>query len=137
MTPEALAQTHARAFAPLRGWSAQEFRDLLDSPHVFQVSHNNAFALGRVIAGEAELLTIAVPAECQRQGLGRHCLLAFESRARALGATSSFLEVAEDNDAALALYRVAGYRQIARRMNYYSRPDGEKVSALIMRHDFS
>lgn len=133
MTPEELAQTHARAFAgPSRGWSAQEMADLLQSPLVFAVGDARAFALGRAIADEAELLTLASDPGHRRKGLARACLAAFEATAQARGARTAFLEVAADNTGALALYHAAGYAQTALRKGYYTRPDAAPVDALIL-----
>lgn len=121
MTPEALATIHARAFAGQgRAWSAMEFADLLADPGAFVTGNSHAFALGRVVAGEAELLTIATDPACRRAGHARACLAAFEAVARARGAETVFLEVAEDNAAALGLYRGAGFAQMARRKGYYA-----------------
>ncbi len=134
MTAEEMAALHARAFAGQgRAWSAQEFADLLENAHVFSVGGTRSFAVGRVVADEAELLTIATDPQMQGQGLGRACLLRYESLAVAKGATSFFLEVADDNAPALALYRRAGYQEAARRRGYYHVPDGRRLDALILR----
>jgi ribosomal-protein-alanine N-acetyltransferase len=133
MTPEALAVTHARAFAGVdRGWSSAEFAALLQSPGVFAVGDDRAFALGRVIAGEAELLTLATDSGVRRQGRARAALAAFEAEARARGAARAFLEVAEDNAAARGLYAVAGWEIIARRAAYYPRTAGPAADALVL-----
>ena len=132
MTPETLARLHAAAFTHPRPWSAQEFASLLDSPHVFAVGDARAFALGRVIADEAELLTIATDPAHRLQGLGRATLTAFHDAARARGATSAHLEVAADNTAANALYTAAGYAQTGLRPGYYNRPGARPVDALLL-----
>ncbi|MFU8776875.1 MAG: GNAT family N-acetyltransferase [Roseovarius sp.] len=134
MTPEILATCHARAFADSgRAWSAGEFATLLDSAFVFALGDARAFVLGRVIADEAEVLTLAADPDHRRKGLGRACLAVFDATARARGAATAFLEVAADNTPALALYRAAGYRETARRAGYYARGHGPKVDALILR----
>ena len=56
------------------------------------------------------------------------------SRAVALGAGAIFLEVGEDNPAAIALYRQAGFEPVGRRPAYYRRKRKQPVAALIMRH---
>jgi len=133
MTPEAMAATHARAFAGHgRAWSAPEFRALLQSDHVFSTGDAHAFALGRVVLDEAELLTLATDPAHRRAGRARACLTAFEAQAAARGAVSAFLEVAEDNAPALALYRAANYREMGRRKGYYTAPDGTPVDALVL-----
>jgi len=137
LTPAAMAALHGRAFlGQSRGWSETEFAELLDSPHVFVIGDARAFALGRVIADEAELLTIATDPDCLRQGLGRACLAAYETQAVARRARISFLEVAADNAAARALYEKTGYREASRRAEYYRR-DTDAVDALILRRCLS
>lgn len=137
MTPETLAATHARAFAGQgRGWSAAEFAALLDSPHVFAAGDARAFALGRVIADEAELLTLATDPAHRRAGLARAALTAFEAEARTRGAARGFLEVAADNAAARALYAAARWRDCARRPAYYPRAGGPAADALILEKPF-
>lgn len=133
MTPESMAATHARAFAGHeRAWSATEFRDLMQSDHVFHCGDARAFALGRAVADEAEILTLATDPAHRRTGLARDCLRAFETQAAARGATSAFLEVAEDNAPARALYRAAGYVETGRRKGYYTSATGCAVDALLL-----
>nr|WP_299847664.1 GNAT family N-acetyltransferase [uncultured Roseovarius sp.] len=133
MTPDEMASLHARAFEGQgRAWSAREFTDLMSSSRVFTVGDARAFALGRVIADEVELLTLATDPDLRRQGLGRACLRAYETAAGAQGANMSFLEVARDNAAARALYLAEGYAEVACRACYYRRPDGGQVDALIL-----
>lgn len=129
MTPEAMAALHARAFeGKARAWGAAEFEGLLESGHVFVVGGNRAFALGRALAGEAELLTLATDPDLRSLGLGRAALIAFEEAARGRGANRAFLEVAADNAPARALYRSRGFEEIARRAAYYR----QGVDALIL-----
>ncbi|SHI99579.1 ribosomal-protein-alanine N-acetyltransferase [Shimia gijangensis] len=132
MTPEDLAALYQSAFADSRGWSAQEFTELLASPFCFVVGGENGFAIGRVIADEAELLTIATHPPQQRTGFGRQSLLAFQTHAAARGATTVFLEVAADNTRAIALYESEGWAQTALRKRYYARSGGIFVDALIL-----
>lgn len=131
MTPEALARVHAAAMAD-RPWSAAEFRGLLTSPSVFLVAGGGAFALGRAVADEAELLTLATPPDLRRRGLGRARLADFERQSAWRGARQAWLEVAEDNAAALALYRASGWTVAGRRHGYYPRAGAEAVDALLM-----
>lgn len=133
MTPEALARIHAQAFSSTRAWSAAEFRGLLDQPGMVLTGDDRAFALLRVTLDEAEVLTVATAPEHRRKGLARAVLAQAETAAQALGAAVIFLEVAEDNDAARALYAQAGYAQIGRRPGYYLPKDAAPVAALVLR----
>lgn len=133
MTPDTLADIHARAFAgQSRGWSAEEFSRLLSSDTGFVVGGAAAFAVGRIVADEAEILTLARDPDVRGQGLGKKILEDFEQNAAQRGASRIFLEVAETNAPALRLYRDAGYAEIARRAAYYTRPDGARADALIL-----
>ena len=131
MTPEALARLHRAAMQRDRPWSAEEFAALLDSPH-FLCALPGAFALGRAVADEAELLMLATDPARQRRGLGRRALAAYEAEAARRGARLSLLEVAEDNTPALRLYEAAGYRESGRRPGYYARPGATGAAALLM-----
>jgi ribosomal-protein-alanine N-acetyltransferase len=129
VTPDDLAALHARAFAPVRGWTAQEFASLSTSPHVTLLSRSGGFALVRTVAGEAELLTLAVDPDRRRRGIAEALLREWMSNSTA---QIGHLEVAEDNAAALALYRKLGFAASGRRKSYYSRPGAPAVDALLM-----
>jgi ribosomal-protein-alanine N-acetyltransferase len=131
VTPADLARLHAQAFISPRPWTEAEFAEILASTGAFLVTDSEAFALGRVIADEAELLTIAVPAHARRSGAGLRLMQAFAANSAALGARTGFLEVAADNIAALALYHRHGWAEAGRRRLYYARPEGA-VDALIL-----
>ncbi|WP_291731241.1 GNAT family N-acetyltransferase [Leisingera sp. F5] len=136
LTPEKMAATHAAAFTQSRPWHAAEFASLLDSPLVFAAGDARCFALVRVIADEAELLTIATDPAHQRQGLARRCMADWESAVRDRGAAEVFLEVAEDNAPAQALYRACGFAECGRRAGYYRRIGTKAADALLMRKAF-
>lgn len=134
MTPPDLAALHARCFATPRPWNAAEFAAFLADPLVFLlVESDAAFLLGRAVAGEAELLTLAVAPEARRRGLGRKLVDRFLYQARLRGAETALLEVADDNAAAGALYAAAGFVRAGRRRGYYSGPDGQERDALVLR----
>ncbi|MGR3760412.1 GNAT family N-acetyltransferase [Roseobacteraceae bacterium NS-SX3] len=133
LDPAALAATHRAAFTQSRPWSADEFAALLGSPLTFAAGDTRCFALARVVADEAELLTIATRLGHQRQGLARAVMAAWQAEAARRGAAKAFLEVAEDNAPALALYRGCGYLEAGRRPGYYPRAGAMPAAALLMR----
>lgn len=89
------------------------------------------FVLVRTVADEAEILTIAVLPEFRGQGIGRLLVERASDLAASAGARSLFLEVAEDNRAARALYRAAGFVIAGHRRGYYRRA-GRAVDALVL-----
>lgn len=133
MTAEELAGLHARCFVTPRPWDAAAFAGFLGDPLVFVlVEGDAAFLLGRAVAGEAELLTLAVAPEARRRGLGRKLVARFLYQARLRGAETAFLEVAADNAAAMTLYARAGFARAGLRRGYYRTPEGAAVDAVVM-----
>lgn len=128
-----LAALHATAFDGASRWSSAAFAAALGDPRcffTFEGAAPDAFALGRSVADEAELLTLVVARDRRRAGIGRRLVAAFEEGARRHGAVAAFLEVSAENAAARALYEAAGWRVAGQRSGYY---DG--VDALAMRKD--
>lgn len=90
------------------------------------------FAIIRVAADQAELLTITIALDARGKGHGEQLLRFAETRAASAGVDIVFLEVAEDNFPAIALYRRTGYEPMGRRPAYYKRLGG-RVAALTFR----
>jgi len=133
----AAARIHAAAFdSP---WSSQVLNDLLTSEGGFGLMAGDevpcGFILCRALAGEAEILTLAVHPDQRRRGLGRDLVIAALAQALDESIEALFLEVAVDNPAALGLYLSCGFRQVGRRKGYYRRTDGQTIDALVMRRD--
>ena len=119
-------------------WSERDFAGFLADPLAFLlVEGDAAFLLGRAVAGEAELLTLATAPEARRLGLGRKLVARFLYQARLRGATRAFLEVAADNVAASRLYDAAGFAPVGRRRGYYHAPDGTRTDAIVMARDLA
>lgn len=126
---EAMALLHAAAFPPPDQWSAAAFATQLALPHTFGLlDERGGFALARAVADEAELLTIAVHPEVRRLGIGRALLASVLAAAARRGAETVFLEVAETNAAARALYAALAFTPVGRRAGYYTSAD-----ALVLR----
>lgn len=141
MTPPRLAALHAAAFTVPRPWSAAEIAALCADPSVFLLCRGAAgdapvgFLMGRVVLDEAELLTIAVHPAAQGRGIGGALVAGFLAQAAAQGARRAFLEVAEDNAAARAIYARAGFVPAGRRKGYFRAPDGRRIDAVVMARD--
>jgi len=129
-----LAQLHARAFD--RPWSAAEIGKMLENPAVVALVAGGAdpqgFIIAWAVAGEAEVLTVAVIPEARRQGVGAALVTAAAAAVLARGASSMHLEVAEPNAAARALYAKLGFAEAGRRRDYYATEQGW-VDAIVMR----
>jgi len=129
-TAARLAALHAVAFdAP---WDAAAFDSLLGQGGVHLTETPDGFILMRTVADEAEILTLAVRPEARRRGLGAELVARGAAEAAARGARRLFLEVADDNDAARALYARAGFAEAGRRPRYYARADGSRRDALLL-----
>lgn len=133
MTPEVLAKLQAAAFSATRAWSAAEFASLVSHPGTRVIGDENCFILIRNVLDEAEVLTLATATAMRRCGLARRILQEAEEQAKAQGAATIFLEVAENNTAAIGLYTSSGYSQIGRRPGYYLPKDGAPIAALVLR----
>jgi ribosomal-protein-alanine N-acetyltransferase len=141
----AFAGLHLQAFD--RAWSAHDLQRVMEGPCTFGLEAMTpddacsnvglagpfGFILVRAVAGEAEILTLAVHPNARRKGIGRSLVQAAATTAQGLGAKAFWLEVAVDNEPAIALYAATGFQAAGRRPNYYSRKGGERVDALVMR----
>jgi len=130
-----LAAVHAVAFE--QPWPPEAFAELFASPGVFALAVTDDVPIGlilmRAVAGEAEVLTLAVAPTHRRRGAARALLVAGLELASGLGAAAAFLEVAADNGGALDLYRAAGFGAVGRRAGYYARQEGPAADALVLR----
>jgi ribosomal-protein-alanine N-acetyltransferase len=127
---------HAISFR--RGWTEEEFDRLLADRNV--VAHRAmiagklaGFILSRVVAGEAEILSVAIAESWRGRGIGRRLLDLHLRRLAGLGVRTVFLEVDEDNQPARQLYRRAWFAETGRRKGYYPRPQGAAAALLLRR----
>ncbi|RLV56540.1 ribosomal-protein-alanine N-acetyltransferase [Aeromicrobium phragmitis] len=115
-------------------WSEVQVREELAGDRAVLVLEAAGQAAGyasvSVVAGDAELLRIAVRPELRREGMGRALLAAGVAAARERGACRMLLEVDAGNRPAIALYAASGFAPIARRRGYYRGRD-----ALVMERE--
>lgn len=141
---EILAAIHARCFAAEGGeiWGRDPMASLLATPGVLawlameDGDRPVGLAVLRSGGGESEILTIGVLPAHRRRGHGAALLGAAVTAAIERGSEALFLEVAEDNPAALALYGRLGFAAAGRREGYYRRPEG-RADAVILRRDLA
>ncbi len=134
-----LARIHAQSF--YRGWPSAEFESFLaDAACPTYVACDArrriaGFALIRIAADEAELLTIAVDPKWRGKGVGRALMDAVFADLMLSPARRMFLEVDEQNAPAIRLYEKLGFETISTRKGYYPRADGSAATALVMARD--
>ena len=132
MSARNLETIHRQSGYVHRIWSASEYDKLIEHPRTVLVQDPYCFTIGRLVAGEAELLMIAVAQEHQGKGLGRRSLNKFEEVLITKGATCCFLEVAKTNISAYTLYVEHGFHVISTRKAYYHLGKNNFIDALIM-----
>jgi len=76
------------------------------------------FLVVRIVAGEAEILNLAVAPEFRRRGLARELLQSVLKQFQG----PVFLEVRESNQAARSTYQALGFAEVSMRHSYYVSP---------------
>ena len=136
-----LARIHAAAFE--RPWSAQSFTSELTKRTTRAIAclgsddEITGFVLAQHTGNTAEILTIATAPDSQRRGIGSALMQEIETRLTARGVDELLLDVASDNQAALALYEKAGFVSHGRRKSYYKTANGPAIDAILMRRDWT
>ena len=108
-------------------WSPEAVREGLESSlDTWLVLKEEEGVLGycvfRIIAGEGELLRIAVSPELQGRGLSKKLMDRMVEYSKKKKAEPMFLEVRESNEKARNLYRSYGFSEEGIRKNYYQDP---------------
>ncbi|HTK34910.1 MAG TPA: ribosomal protein S18-alanine N-acetyltransferase [Caulobacteraceae bacterium] len=131
-----LAEIHASAFD--RPWDAGDLADMMSGhgAHLLALRAEGrieGFILFQAVAGEAEILTLAVRPDARRRGFGLILVEGAAAKAQAAGAATLWLDVAADNESALGLYSRAGFETLGRRRGYYRIGPNHSVDAIVMR----
>lgn len=121
---EAWTRSQLAGILPMTGVALVVARDSRDDQVI-------GFSLDRQVAGEAELLLLAVLPERRRRGVGRSLLQDFLVRARNEEISQVHLEV-RDGNPAIAIYDESGFAAVGRRCNYYHSPDGTRHDAITL-----
>ena len=86
-----------------------------------------AFCACWVIFDEVHINTMAVDATCRRKGIASDLLRYALADARTAGARKATLEVRESNRGAIRLYESLGFKVVARRPRYYTKPEEDAL----------
>jgi ribosomal-protein-alanine N-acetyltransferase len=132
-----LAALERRCFSD--PWSVAAFQELLPLSYMVSLIAEGergiaGYLIAREIAGESEILNLAVEPEARRSGLGRRLLEEGLTRLQERGAQRVWLEVRESNAAARALYLARGFTTAGKRARYYRAPVED---ALVLSLDLS
>lgn len=138
-----LAILHARAFET--PWSAAAIRAELAKSSVFGLAlvapeapdHMLSFTLFQYALDEAEMLTLATDPDHFQKGHATSVLTTAFDHLTERGITACLLEVAVDNQPAIALYQSLGFAQEGTRKTYYKREGMGTVDALLMRREMT
>lgn len=124
------------AFSSLYGesWNEHQCRSMLSLPgtQLLIARYDQqacGFAISREVAGEEELLMIAVDPQYQNKGIGLAILKRLIADAIKNGIEAVFLEV-RSNNPAQNLYRKLGFEKIGLRRAYYTGDNKEKFDAI-------
>jgi len=134
---ERVAALHAAAFEA--AWSVSDMQDHITRDIALGWDQGvglAGFILIRAVEDQSEILTIAVDDTRRQKGIGANLVQAGEKAAGKSGANILFLEVSEDNPAAIRLYKKCGYESYGRRPAYYKR-EGGRVAAHLFRKKLS
>ena len=131
-----IAGLHAKCFA--QAWDERAVRSLLENNNVFALLADNAsqsqsFILVQAVSDQSEILSFGTRPGARRSGCARALLRAAAQEAAGRGAREMYLEVAADNEAALALYESHGFVRCGARPRYYEKHDAPPVDAVTLR----
>jgi len=117
-------------------WSIELLlRKTLDPNTIFYVAEDGegvkGYAILQLIPPEAEVINIAVTPIARQEGIGRALLEILLREAETQQIETIHLEVRENNQAAIALYRTLGFQEIGLRKHYYTNP---QEHAILMRY---
>lgn len=120
-----------------QNWTLKQFQSELSSAfslNLVLISNENiiGYMIIQVIGSEAELLSIAIKREYQKQGSGSFLWQEGVDLLKEKNVQSVFLEVRENNKSAQLFYQKHGFVSCGLRKHYYS--NGE--NALLFRLDF-
>ena len=117
-------------------WKEKEISDMMLTSGTQAWSAKQADPLGMLMTRsqfeQAEILTLAVVPSARRQKIAEQLLYTAHRALVLQGVKKMFLEVAENNVAALGLYQKLGYVETGRRKGYYKQEDGNTTDALVM-----
>ncbi len=134
-----LSILHEGAFAkmPEQAWSGQEFQQLflISGTKSYVINKDQqpiGFILLRNLIDEAEIITFYILPDCCNNGYATLLLEWIIKKLRGQSFKRLFLEVRNNNNAAIRLYKKCSFEIIGRRKGYYNSHHGNKIDAFVM-----
>ncbi len=131
-------QNEAYVATGMRSYQPEEIRDLLSlNNYTLYLAEDNdrtgpvGFLIEQYVAGEAEIITIAVQPDFQRKKVGKALFSALQSRVRDIPIANVFLEVAEINTLSILFYKTLGFKKNGTRKSYYT-INSNSIDAIVM-----
>jgi ribosomal-protein-alanine N-acetyltransferase len=109
-------------------WSRKSFAETIEREQVRSLAIDDdegrlvGYAMSVRAGDEGEILNIAVDEPARGHGAARAMLEDLIDDLRRNGVRQVFLEVRRSNEAAIGLYKAAGFRPLGVRPGYYGRP---------------
>ncbi|MDR2405972.1 MAG: ribosomal protein S18-alanine N-acetyltransferase [Deltaproteobacteria bacterium] len=106
-------------------WSIGVIQDMISDDNTYSIGifKDNtiiAYSFFWILDEELHLLSLSVKKENQGKGLGKKLLAAVIEMANANKCKVVLLEVSENNQNAIKLYKASGFVTVGKRKNYYS-----------------
>ncbi len=126
---------------PEQSWDEEAFIELFKIPGtvgyvIEQKQKPVGFILIRKLHDEVEIITFCILPKWCNNGYATFLLEWVIKRLQHQAIKRIFLEVRENNRAAIRLYEKCSFEQIGRRKGYYNNHRGDKIDALVMQLEF-
>lgn len=113
-------------------WSLESITKELENEMAYYViAEEDGQVLGYAglwdVVGEGQITNIAVRPSGRRKGIGKKLVEGLMAYGKEKGLEVLILEVRASNEAAIRLYSQAGFKDIGKRKNYYTKPTEDAI----------
>nr|WP_307992269.1 ribosomal protein S18-alanine N-acetyltransferase [uncultured Niameybacter sp.] len=113
-------------------WSLESItKELANEMAYYVVAEEDGQVLGYAglwdVVGEGQITNIAVRPSGRRKGIGKKLVEGLMAYGKEKGLEVLILEVRQSNEAAIKLYTGAGFKDIGKRKNYYTKPTEDAI----------
>lgn len=132
-----LANIHQACFE--KAWSSNDVASYLARANCYGLAYENiGFIIFEIIGDECEVKTIAILEQHRKKKLATNLCKEVIDISHDFGVKKIFLEVSENNEAAIKLYKKLGFEEYSRRKDYYRKDeDAILMNLRIKNQEFS